>query len=55
MSPQETVQILQNLVSSLESQRAVLVNNGDLERVSQIDANIESTNATISIIQQAIS
>lgn len=55
MSPQETVQILQNLVSSLEAQRNVLFVNGDLERVTQIDANIASTNATISIIQQAIS
>ena len=54
MSPQETVQILRNLVANLEAQRGVLVANGDLERVTQIDANIASTNATISILQEAI-
>lgn len=54
MSPQETVQILKNHVANLSQQRDSLALAGDLERVLMIDADIASTNATLTILQEAL-
>ena len=52
MSPQETTQILQNLISSLTQQRANCVQSGNLEAVARIDADIASAEATLALLNQ---
>lgn len=54
MSPQDVIKILRNYVTSLQSQREVSVNSGDLDRVAKIDADITSTEATISVIENSL-
>ena len=54
MSPQETLQILQNLISMLNIQRQSHVANGQLEAVVRADVEIASTQATIDILASTL-
>ena len=50
MSPQETAQILTNLVNQLKQQRESCVISGNLEMVVKLDADISSTEATLALL-----
>jgi hypothetical protein len=50
MTPQETRQILTNLVTNLRQQRDGCVQSGNIEAVLRIDADITSTQTTIDLL-----